>query len=294
MASKKTNPPPKGRAILVASSKGGAGKTLWSRGYLDTMRTRGYTVAAYDGDGQVGQLIQNEGLRDNHGHIDPHQLATSGVTAFDIRDEHARDTLMNAVEDARAQSISILLFDLPGGSIDTIAHVIDERDPTSLLRAYRDHGYMPTIVVPITPMIASIRAAKQAAERFGEVANIIAVKNAGFAAETEFPLYDGTTDATGTAIGGKAKAAVERVGGQTIVMPRFRMYELSRMDMESMSIAEAVNDRRFGLAERQRIAIWRRTMDQEIASASAHLGMEAGAKTAKNETRNNLIPDEDV
>lgn len=73
------------RVIFVCSQKGGAGKTTFARGLLEALRYEGHTVAAYDADGPVGQLLQYEGLRDRKGRLiprqDPSRAAATSISA---------------------------------------------------------------------------------------------------------------------------------------------------------------------------------------------------------------------
>ena len=97
------------RVIFVCSQKGGAGKTTFARGLLEALRYEGITVAAYDADGAVGQLLQYEGARDRKGALLPRQDPRVGCGDFDIRDDDDRDILLNALADEPP----VLLFDLP-------------------------------------------------------------------------------------------------------------------------------------------------------------------------------------
>ena len=107
------------RVVPVISLKGGVGKSTFSRGLVDVARSAGIATAAYDADGGVGQLLAHYGQRDANGSLMRSQDAAKGVDYFDVRDEVAREMLVNVV-DAKAD---LVVIDLPGGSIDAIRTV---------------------------------------------------------------------------------------------------------------------------------------------------------------------------
>jgi cellulose biosynthesis protein BcsQ len=51
--------------ILGSGQKGGVGKSTFARILLDSLRRRGRSVAAFDGDGAVGHLLQYYGEKQN-------------------------------------------------------------------------------------------------------------------------------------------------------------------------------------------------------------------------------------
>jgi len=94
------------RWILVTSSKGGVGKSLVARLLAETKREVEPATWLLDGDGEVGQLAQYLGTRDEHGKIVRGQRGDSGVDTFALHswrdDSGMRDVIEGLVGPLRA------------------------------------------------------------------------------------------------------------------------------------------------------------------------------------------------
>ena len=82
----------KKRLILVTGQKGGVGKSTFARALLDCLRSRGRSVAAFDGDGSVGHLLQYYGEKQN-GKLKFEQNPLIGAGYYDLRNH--RDNSRN-------------------------------------------------------------------------------------------------------------------------------------------------------------------------------------------------------
>jgi hypothetical protein len=254
--------------ILGTGEKGGAGKSTFLRGFLDLERNDGREIAAYDGDGSVGQLIQYYGERDESGHPISDQDPLSGVVPFDVRTEGDRDTLVNLL-DTDAERV---LIDLPGGVLPELGRVIDGR-PASLAEEARAAGYRPVVVIVVTPMMASVRSVRQVVETFGDLCEYVVVKNGFYGNSDQFPLYDGYTDGHGNQIGGKGRAQLEEHGGITITMPPLQSRTYALLDLHNLRFADAVEDGRLPRADRSRVHRWRKQLRKEIEPTAERLGV---------------------
>lgn len=240
-------------AIFVLSSKGGPGKTTWARSYLDVARTAGLTVAAYDCDGGVGQLIQYYGSRDANGALLKDQDAMSGVATFDVRQERERDEIVNALPAAKAAKADILLFDLPGGAVQELKRIFGSTE--TLFEAVRRNGYEPVVVVVITPALKSAQNVKVIVNEFGsQVGKYVVVKNLAFSSGETFKHYDAPrADDAGNPVPSEGKRTLHDAGGVEIVMPRLEPDAYWDLDAKSLGFTDAVRKKLVSYADELRI-----------------------------------------
>jgi hypothetical protein len=242
--------PAKKLAIFVLCHKGGVGKTTWCRGYLDIARSLGLRVAAYDADGENGQLLQYYGTRGADGRIEPFQYPLVGVLGFDIRHKGERDTLVNASE----TDADIVLFDLPGGSVHELSEVLG--DDQLVFATYRAAGYTPVVVMVIDQVLAAVRTVSQAIDTFGDSAEYVVVMNTAKAQPDEFIVYNGFEDATGTFRYGKGRQALLEHGGEEIAMPGLNGATYAKLDLDSISFSGAALNKSLYPADRLRVVAW--------------------------------------
>jgi hypothetical protein len=269
-------------AIFVCSQKGGAGKTTFARALLDVLRCEGYTVAAYDADGNVGQLFQHHGLRDARGVLLARQDPCVGCGFFDIRADDDRDLLLNAL----ATEPPILLFDLPGGVVGELGKVVDGGDtPCGLFGEYRDRGYAVTIVVVMTPVQASVRTVQHSIDAFGTTVRYVAVKNLAFGGEDTFVLFDGC-DQDGLRLPpSRGKQALLEHGGVIVAMPALEPRSYALLDIYNLGYIEAVRGHgpgdRMPIADRVRVRHWLQEFDRRLTPARRLLGFAPDAAAAR-------------
>ena len=269
-------------AIFVCSQKGGAGKTTFARALLDVLRCEGYTVAAYDADGNVGQLFQHHGVRDARGVLLARQDPCVGCGFFDIRADDDRDLLLNAL----ATEPPILLFDLPGGVVGELGKVVDGGDaPCGLFGEYRDRGYAVTIVVVMTPVQASVRTVQHSIDAFGTTVRYVAVKNLAFGGEDTFVLFDGC-DQDGLRLPpSRGKQALLEHGGVIVAMPALEPRSYALLDIYNLGYIEAVRGHgpgdRMPIADRVRVRHWLQEFDRRLTPARRLLGFAPDAAAAR-------------
>ena len=272
-------------AIFVCSQKGGAGKTTFARALLDVLRCEGYTVAAYDADGNVGQLFQHHGLRDARGVLLARQDPCVGCGFFDIRADDDRDILLNAL----TTEPPVLLFDLPGGVVGELGKVVDGGDaPCGLFGEYRDRGYAVTIVVVMTPVQASVRTVQHSIDAFGTTVRYVAVKNLAFGAEDAFVLFDGC-DQDGLRLPpSQGKQALLEHGGVIVAMPALEPRSYALLDIYNLGYIEAVRGHgpagTIPIADRVRVRHWLQEFDRRLTPARRLLGFAPDAAAVRQDS----------
>ncbi|MCB0121087.1 MAG: hypothetical protein KDK04_03080 [Candidatus Competibacteraceae bacterium] len=266
------------RIIFVCSQKGGAGKTTFARALLELLRWEGYRVAAYDTDGAaVGQLLQHEGSRDEHGRLLHQQDPFKGCGYFNIREDDDRDLLLNAL----SLDPPILLFDLPGGVLGELGKVVDEGDyPRGLFAEYRDAGYDITIVIVMTLVMASVRTIQDSLDAFGDSVDYVAVKNQIYAGEEGFIFFDGCEQEDLVLPPSQSKQALLDHNGVIITMPPLNPRSYALLDRHSLGYLEALQGDRLPKADRARIRQWLKRFDEQIEPARHVLGFSERERPA--------------
>jgi len=125
------------RWILVTSGKGGVGKSLVARLLAEMKREVEPTTWLLDGDGEVGQLAQYLGTRDELDRVVRGQRGDAGVDTFALHgwrdDSGMRDVIEGLIGPLRTAQADVLV-DLPAASLSVLAAL--ERETDSLPRRH--------------------------------------------------------------------------------------------------------------------------------------------------------------
>lgn len=248
------------KAIFVCSQKGGTGKSTFARAAVDHLRGKGVCLAAFDTDPKVGQLGQFYGLKTADGSQDRKANLSdwsNGVVSFDIRDKDGVGTMADALD----LDADVLLFDMPGGSIDDMKEVFGNMD--IFLSEYKKEGYEVWVIVVLTTMLASSNNIPAVISTFGPDAKYVAVKNLGFGDENSFDFFDGPCAARA----GFPDRALKAVGGKVISMPAMQSNTYAIVDADSLKFSEAAVSTTLSRTHRTRVAYWLQDMGKNIDSA---------------------------
>lgn len=254
------------RIIVFGGEKGGSGKSTLARLILDRLRNReGKTVAAYDGDSSVGQLVQYHGQRDQNGKLVTEQTATEGVVPFDVRDEKQKDRILEDIM-SRSGSVDAVVLDMPGGALDEL-NELSRRGAAEIYRDLAEAGYAPTTVLALTPMLASAKAAKRLADSLTGVTDWVVAKNLDAADETQdFERFYGQ---------GKARMQIHQAGGIEILAPALAKRVYAELDAQSLPASTAMTAETSPLSRRDRkhVSEWVEEVDEQLDLAASHLGL---------------------
>ncbi len=260
----------KKRLILVSGQKGGVGKSTFCRILLDSLRRRGRSVAAFDGDGAVGHLLQYYGSKQNDT-LTFDQSPLVGVDHYDLRDRRGRERLLESLHiDA-----SVILHDLPAGALGSIEQAVDVtgQSAMALVDAARQMGYATTVVIIINTDQASSRSVVNTIESFGDKAKYVIVKNLNGCTLDDFIVYDGFENAMGRRIGGNALQVARHAKAMELVMPEIYRTTAVKIDLWSLKFSDALTDQRMHIQDKMRIGQWLRLLDAEIDKAGKALGV---------------------
>lgn len=261
------------RAIFIVSQKGGSGKSTFSRALLDHLRYgRGMRVAAFDADGDVGQLLQYYGLRDGQGQLLPAQDPQQGVGVFNLRSPDERGAVLDAL-DCGAET---MLFDFPAGSLGELCRVFGPgTDVGPLLDEYESEGYRITVAVVISNVQASVANVLAAMDIFRDRVDYVVVKNLFYGREEDFLFFDGFTGTDGQLYGGQAREALTRRGGRVVALPALSGREYALCDMHCLGFSEATAHGALRRSERSAIGHFLREFGEAADAGAPFFGYEA-------------------
>lgn len=221
--------------FLVLSDKGGTGKSLFTRGLADYIvrNNQQENTLFVDGDGEVGQLLQN--------------YKEYGVISAQISTQEKRDKFVDILESEK----ELIIADLPAASIFYLTKLEQEIGFFELLK---QHAYKLTLCTVLSPFKASIRSVKASIDLAGDQANYIVVKNRFFGSDEDFHLYHE----------GQGKKLLRQHKGLEIELPSISTGVLAKLDIHNLSFLNALNNHSIKLAYRCRINKFLHTLDLEL------------------------------
>lgn len=258
------------RVILGASEKGGVGKSVFSRAFVDYVRASGKKVAAYDADGSVGGLLRVHGTRADNGSLEPTQDPMKGVAYYNGRSDNERAALLDSI----AHGHAVYYHDLAGGLLADLTRIVDAgSNLDGLLEAFASHGYRLTICHLISPDVGSTQSVSRWIELVGDRADHVAVVNLrNGKPPADFPFWFGFTDGSGVQKGGKTREKLLALNGVEIELPAIPSGTFAKLDAENFSFSSAVSAPVFTITERAHIAKFQRDFAAAIAPAAPLLG----------------------
>lgn len=258
------------RLVLVVSNKGGVGKSVVSRALLDTLRSTGRTVHAFDADGDVGSLLTAYGTREN-GKLVPNQDPAVGVGYYDIRKDGSR----NAIIDGLASGAPVVLHDLAGGSLGELKRVADDGDGVEqLCMSIEEQGYKLVLVHVLSNVQGATASVAEYVQAFGEHAEHVAVLNKAWGREDQdFPFWFGFTRPDGSTVGGKTRDALLKAGGSEISFPALQPGTFAKAEASNLRYREAANDESLTLTERAHLSRFTRAANAAFLEAADKFGL---------------------
>jgi hypothetical protein len=259
------------KAIFVMSQKGGVGKSAFARGLLDHLRR--YHPAgsdapaktiAFDLQPEVNQLGTAYGLKKNDGRgrvaYDAAANLSSpfaGVISLSLKDDKDIEMIGESLD----YGADILLFDLPGGSVDEMKSVFGTLQ--EFIGEYKEAGYEIVVAMALSYLAASAAGVEEIMKIWGDSAKYVAVLNLGQAPREEFIFFDGErADRYGY-----PKDMVEASGGLVVEMPALQQSTYALVDADGVGFSEAANpdSSNYSRTHRVRIRGWLERFDAQFA-----------------------------
>lgn len=238
-----------GRSIvLVTGSKGGTGKSTFSRGLRDVLLYQGVSCATYDSDGDNAQLYRF------------YKDAGAGVSRIDIFTRGGADAL---IDDLEANAATVTLVDLPAGSSKALESFEAEMGFIDTAKAL---GYTVTLVSVMSRVKDSVNALRLLMEFFEERVSYLVVKNLFFGEPDKFRLFDNS----------KVRERVLAAGGLIIGMPDLFDDTYDLLDEGNLTFRAAAEDGSpLTRAHRSRVFQWLRLFEGEVQRAGSWLGVKS-------------------
>jgi hypothetical protein len=234
-------------AIWTFSQKGGIGKTTLERAMRALARMHGTPSAAFDGEGPEGQFTQFEGTRNEFNELLDEKLQTIvpqdplvGCYPFDVKDNRQRDLIVNLA----ANPYDLVFVDFPGGTLDQLQSIGFGPDGVSeIVEAWTDNGFQVVVVVPIGPLLYSVRSVSKAMDHFKGANVLVAMMGAFVDFEEDFIQYYGYVDSDGEQQHGNTRKRLlsPEEGGREMFVPKLSARTYSLLDARSLSFDAALD-----------------------------------------------------
>lgn len=258
------------KAVFVMSQKGGVGKSTFARALLDHLRrihpagsSEPAKTVAFDLQPEVNQLGMAYGIKKQGANGMEYDAALNKLNPFEgvLSMSLKNPKELKSLGDALDFDADILLFDLPGGSIDEMKSVFGTLQ--QFLGEYTDAGYDIVVVMALSFLYASAAGVQEIMNVWGPSAEYVAVLNLGLASRDQFIFFDG-------ARAGRCNYPANQIiqaGGTIIEMPALQSDTYAEVDADGISFSEAADPERspYSRVNRVRIRGWLQRMDDEIA-----------------------------
>jgi hypothetical protein len=260
------------RAIIVASQKGGLGKSFTARAFVDLARRAGRRVSAWDLDKGTGSLAIVYKDRDPE----------VGCATDDIRHKKTEAGWIDAFHGAADD----VVLDVPGGAMADLLGVVDGGALT-LVEDAKQAGRDVLVVSVIGTQRDSTATPLDAIDAFeGTSVHHVVVKNGYHGDESDFVIFDGFNDAvTGERRFGSTSDKVREVGGEVVFMPRLNAATVAMLDVYGLTFTEgSVAAEKIKRRHALNAAGWLR-VTEEAFSESWLRASDSGAKKGKQHGR---------
>jgi hypothetical protein len=260
-----------GRVVGIASEKGGVGKSVLARTFVDWLRTNNYPVAAYDADGGVGALLRVLGTRDANGVLVKDQDPSTGVGYYSCRDHAERSKLLDSI----ASGASFYAHDTPGGALTDLTWIVDGGEGLrGLLDAFEAHDYRFTVLHVLSPDLSATQSIARWLELTEGRADHVAVVNMRHGKPPQdFPYWGGFTTASGVHKGGRTREKLLADGGLEVNFPALPPGTFAKIDNENLPFSKAAEAGLLTVTERAHVSKFLRDFASAFAPVFELLGL---------------------
>ncbi|MFZ1124199.1 MAG: hypothetical protein WAN59_03540 [Candidatus Baltobacteraceae bacterium] len=246
------------RAVVFASSKGGAGKSFCAHAFLTIARRAERKVAAFDLDGGTSSLAILHGDRDPE----------VGVAIEDVRDEYAKGAWIDAFHGGADD----VLLDVPGGAFEYLVRWFAGGAPSLVAEAKAANREL-VIASVIGIKRDSIATVQQMVERFGGSVRHVVVRNEFFGQRPEdWIIFDGepapTAEDPNARRFGKTSALVREVGGEIVALPRLPAATDAILEFHGLSFTDGASAlEAIGRRHSSNVRYWLDSVEEAFANS---------------------------
>lgn len=261
-----TKTPPR-RLIIVDGGKGGVGKSMWTRGFLQTCIDEKRRIVAVDADNYNPDLLRYYGKNGEHCQIQQLNIFKDGsIDRF--FDQVKR--MMEPEPDTYNQlppPESLFLLELPPQSRQIFKRFIEQE---FLETAANDYDIRVTMVVVISRVSDSVKQLIDLYSFCGDKVDYIVVRNLFYGEEEEFSRYSNSS------IVEEIKQELLEVGIPLfdITMPDLLEYAYDYLDEKSLTFSEGIKQKELP-GVKMRVKSWLKTFKQQIYPVKHLLGLES-------------------
>jgi hypothetical protein len=251
------------RAIIIASAKGGLGKSTTARVFVDLARRAGRRVAAWDLDAGTGSMAL----------VYPERDPEVGCGTEDVRSRKARGAWLDSLHG----DADDVVLDVPGGAMADLLRFVD--GAAHLVEEMKLAGREVVIVSVIGTQRDSTATPLDAIDTFGSAVHHVVVKNGHYGEEDQFLVYDGFDDPmTGQRRYGKPADDVRAAGGEVVFVRRLNVDSMQILDLEGMTFADgAFAAAKIGRRWSAYVRNWLTDVEEALAGSWLSANGEAGA-----------------
>ncbi|MCC5616763.1 hypothetical protein LC605_17115 [Nostoc sp. CHAB 5836] len=261
-----TKTPPR-RLVIVDGGKGGVGKSMWTRGFLQTCIDEKRRIVAVDADNSNPDLLRYYGEDGEHCQIQQLNIFKDGsIDRF--FDQVKR--MMEPEPDTYNQlppPESLFLLELPPQSRQIFKRFIEQE---FLETAANDYDIRVTMVVVISRVSDSVKQLIDLYSFCGDKVDYIVVRNLFYGEEEEFSRYSNSS------IVQKIKQELLEAGIPLfdITMPDLLEYAYDYLDEKSLTFSEGIKQKELP-GVKMRVKSWLKTFKQQIYLVKHLLGLES-------------------
>lgn len=255
--------------VIMASDKGGVGKSFFFRFLAEFLRSMKSNVLLFDGDGGTGSSYRIFGTRDANDELLEDQNPAVGIQPYNLRKSRPRETLINSA----TLGGTITMHDLPGGAFDAISEIVDGGGESlhGIFEGIISVGQKPVVFHVIhhedesTESVARFLDATEGLDIIH-----VAVLNFRDAEEkSDFEMWYGFENHNGEREGGRTRERLLATGGFEIIVPRLMLSAASRIKRHNLSFTAASDQnnplsQRLTLAQRTQVGRWHREMTKRL------------------------------